>query len=203
MKKLIVITLCTLSTAVFAVPTTGLSTFPWQSNKKILSTELNGIADEQGGAGLTARFTNKLNEQISWDAAVGITRGDRAGNMVSVATDYEFYPDYAKQPRFAIRGSMESTKEFNERTVIIGLSPTLSKGFSFWGHEAFPHLSLPMGLVLNGPKSTYETRFNLNVGITGKIPHPDYQNLTAKLEGSLGLKDSYSSVLLGISYSIN
>ena len=182
---------------------TGLSSFPLEVETKLLSAEFTGITSTGGGIGMQARYTQKLNEKGTVDAGLGISGGERSARLFA-GYDYELFPDYEIQPRTSIKAFIENSKEFSARRNIIGFAPTVSKGFSLWGKEAFPYISLPYGISLNGNSSTYNTTLSANIGISGVIPAdvgPDKQ-LTANAEAIIGVKDSFSGVFFGVAYPI-
>jgi hypothetical protein len=118
--------------------------------------------------------------------------------------DYELFPDYESQPRTSIKAFVENSKEFNTTKNIFGLAPTVSKGVSLWGKEAFPYLSVPYGVSLNGSNSSYTTTLSANIGISGLIPADigADKHLTASAEAIIGLKDSFTGVFFGVAYPI-
>lgn len=182
----------------------GISTFPLAEDKKVLSTEVTGIVSDGGGIGLQARYTQKLTESSAVDAGLGISGGERSARLFA-GYDYELFPDYDMQPRTSIKAFVENSKEFGTRRNILGIAPSVSKGFSFWGKEAFPYLSLPYGISLDGTKNSYQTTLSANLGISGIIP-AEYlatnKALTANAEVIIGLKDSFSGLFVGFGYPI-
>ena len=182
---------------------TGLSTYPLEVESKFISAELTGITSQGGGLGMQARFTDKLSERGTVDAGLGISGGEHSARLFA-GYDYELFPDYENQPRSSIKAFLENSKEFDTRKNIIGIAPTISKGFTFWGKEAFPYLTIPYGISLNGRNNSYNTTLSANVGISGLINAdigPDKQ-LTANAEAIFGLKDSFTGVFFGVAYPI-
>ncbi len=181
---------------------TGYSSFPLSLEKRLIATEITGITSNGGGLGVQARYTQKANEQLSFDAGLGMGAGERSGRIFANA-DYEIFPDYMRQPRFAVRAGYEYAKEFDSSRNIFSVAPTVSKGFSFWGNEAFPFVSLPIGMNLNTSSKTYESSLAFNTGITGHLPMDGYQDWIGSAEMQIDLKDSFTAVFFGISYPIN
>ncbi len=181
---------------------TGISTYPLMLQKRYISAEFTGITSAGGGVGLQGRYTQKINDSIIWDIGLGMGGGERT-SRVFAAADFELFPDYQRQPRVSIKINLENSKDFDVRKNSIGFAPTFSKGFLFWGKEAYPFISVPYNISLNSLGNTYQTNANFNVGVTGNLPIEGYKHLTATLEGTIKIKDSYSGIFLGISYPMN
>ena len=182
---------------------TGLSTFPLEVETKLISAEFTGITSAGGGVGMQARYTQKLTENGTLDAGLGLSGGEHSARLFA-GYDVELFPDYENQPRTSIKAFVENSKEFGDRRNIMGIAPTVSKGFTFWGKEAFPYLSVPYGISLNGSNHSYNTTMSANIGISGVIPSEIGRNkqLTANAEAIIGLKDSYSGLFVGVAYPI-
>lgn len=181
----------------------GISTYPLEVEKKLISAEFTGITSKGGGLGMQARFTNKLTEKGTIDAGLGISGGERSARLFA-GYDIELFPDYENQPRTSLKAFVENSKEFSARRNILGFAPTVSKGFSFWGKEAFPYLSLPYGISLNGNNNSYSTTLSANIGVSGLIPADIGlgKQITANAEAIIGLKDSFSGIFFGAAYPI-
>jgi hypothetical protein len=180
----------------------GFSSYPMLENMHFVTTEASGVVSEGGGMGVHVRYTRKLNRKLIMDAGIGMSGGERTGRIFAGA-DYELYPDFARQPRVSLKAQIENTKEFDSRINILSIAPTVSKGYNFWGREAFPYFSMPVGLGLNSGSKTYQTRINANLGVVGEMPIRGYQHLTTSLEASLNVKNSFTGFLVGLSYPLN
>ena len=210
MKNLKGLSLLTLSLSLTFGPSAvfgygmGISTFPLEQDRKVISAEVTGIVSDGGGLGLQARYTQKLNQSSTVDAGLGISGGERSARLFA-GYDYEIFPDYDIQPRTSLKAFIENSKEFGTRKNILGIAPSISKGFSFWGNEAFPYLSLPYGISLDGKRNQYETTLSANIGISGTITS-EYlttnRPVTANAEMIVGLKDSFTAVFFGFGYPI-
>ena len=114
----------------------------------------------------------------------------------------QILPDYGRQPRVSIKGLLDSKNIDDERVNSFGVAPTLSKGLAFWGHEAFPFVSLPVGISLNTGDNSYTTTAAIAAGITGRIPFSGMENLVGNIETNISLKDSYAALVMGVSLPI-
>lgn len=180
---------------------TGVSTMPLEAKKHHVSTEFTGITSTGGGIGFQARYTRKLSKDMTFDGGLGMAGGERSGRLF-LGMDYELFPDYRKQPRSSLKLSYENSKEFEVRRNLVTIAPTFSKGFSFWGKEAYPFISFPVGLNLNTDTQTYDNVFSMNVGINGKLPFEGYRHITGGLEGIVGLKNNFSGIFASLTWPI-
>jgi len=180
---------------------TGYSTYPMLTDSKLMSAELMGVTSTGGGVGIQARYTHKITQKWTVDGGAGVSGGERSSRFFA-SSDYEIFPDYMKQPKISIKTRLMNTKEFDVRRNVISVAPVVSKGFSFWGHEAFPYLSIPFDLSLDSKTKSYETSINASLGLTGNLPIEGYRHLTAFLEGTVGVKDSYTGIFLGVGFPL-
>lgn len=179
----------------------GLSTHPFTLKNKVLSTEFTSNLSAGSGFGVQARYYQKINQDLNVDAGFGLAGGERESRMF-VGADYMLYPDYQNQPRVSIKGTYERNRDFGVTYNSLGLAPTVSKGFTFWGHEAFPFVALPVKLALDSDRSRYETVSSLAMGITGRLPIEGYKHLVGSIEANLDIDNSYTGLFLGVSYAI-
>jgi len=193
--------------------TVGVSTHPIKKGKHFVHAGVTGflggsetiydygrlIKKEGTGFGVVARYVYRFHEKMIVDAGIGVAGGAHKDRFF-VGLDYLIFPDYAKQPRVSTKVSLASSNEFKSRRTILGLAPTVSKGFTFWKKEAYPFISLPLELSLNSKTEKYKTVARVHFGATANVPIEGYEKWVATLEGNIGLKDSYSGFLVGLAY---
>ncbi|MFZ4712674.1 MAG: hypothetical protein ACOYL6_03075 [Bacteriovoracaceae bacterium] len=204
MKKIIAL-LCTLiSSQVFAY-SMGVSTHPFEVDKKVITTEATGtMATNAGsGAGIQARYYQRLTQEMHVDGGFGVSSSTATARTLFVGSDYMFFPEYQNQPRISLKGMLSNTKERELSRNNLGMAPTVSKGFVIQGQEIYPFLALPMGISLDNKNNQYKGTSALSFGATGNIPVDGFQKLTANLEANINLKNTYSSVFMGVSYPLN
>lgn len=201
MKRLLLgLVASAVSTAAMAT-TVGVSTHPFTMKKHVITTGFDNYLSSGSGMGMSARYFQRLNSKMNIDAGFGITDGDRSSRFV-MGADFEIVPDYGRQPRFSLKGILETENLDNDRVNSFGAAPTLSKGFAFWGKEAFPFVSLPMKVSLNTDENTYETSTALAMGITGRLPVAGFKNLVGNLETNIAIRNSYTAFVMGVSLPI-
>lgn len=201
MNKLTLILGTILLSSLASASTVGLSTHPFTMKKQVVTTEFNNYMTNGTGSGITAKYLQRVNEEIAFDAGFGITDGDRS-NRLFMGADYAFIPDYGRQPRVSVKGLLETQDFDGNRINSFGAAPTISKGFSFWGKEAFPFMAVPVKVSLNADENTYETSTAVAAGITGRLPLDGYENLVYNVETNMSLRNSYTGFVMGISLPI-
>jgi hypothetical protein len=192
----------TFSVSLMASYGVGVSTYPMGTDGRMVSAEATGIVSNNGGVGMQARYTQRMTGELTLDAGAGISGGERSSRFFAGA-DYELLPDWHNQPRVSVKGIFTSASEFNTRNNILTAAPTVSKGFNMWGQEVYPFAALPYGIGLNSDSKTYETTLNLSVGAISKLPIQGYEYLTANVEATIDIKDSWTGLFLGVSYPLN
>lgn len=201
MRRLL-IGLISSSVAVSAMATTvGVSSHPFTMKKHVITTEFNSYLNNGSGMGISAKYFQRVNDRFNFDAGFGFTDGDRASRFI-MGADAQIIPDYGRQPRVSIKGSLETENIENDRINSAGIAPTMSKGFSFWGKEAFPFVALPVKVSLNTNEGTYETSTAIAAGITGRLPLGGFKDLVGNLETNFSLRNSYAAVVMGVSLPI-
>lgn len=200
MKKLAILMIAMIAQGAFAT-TIGLSTHPLTMKKQVITTEFNSYLSSGSGAGITAKYFQRVNDNFNFDAGFGVTDGDRA-NRVFAGADFQIFPDYGRQPRFSVKGLIETMSFEGNRVNSVGAAPTISKGFSFWGKEAFPFLAVPFRIDLNSDKNTYVSSTAMAMGITGRMPMSGYENLIYNVEANFSLRNSYQALVFGVSLPI-
>jgi hypothetical protein len=152
--------------------------------------------------GLEARYTHKVNHRFILDGGLSISGADQSASRIFFGADYEIMPDYMEQPRVSMKFRWANEDQFQYRVNRVSIAPTATKGFRFWGKEAYPFVAMPIGIDFNKNNNTYKTVMNLTTGITGQLPLKGYEKVTGNVEMSLNLKDSYSTFSVGLSMPI-
>lgn len=196
LKSAVLLAMTTMMGGAFASQI-GLSAHPFSMQKQVLSTEFTNYMSNGTGMGIEAKYFQRVSEIINFEVGIGVTDGDRS-NRIFAAADFMVFPDYGNQPRVSVKGMFETTNFDGERINAFGVAPTVSKGFSFWGNEAFPYAALPIKIGLNSDQNTYETQTAFAAGITAPIAMTGYESLIANFEANIDLNNSYTGFVVGI-----
>jgi len=200
MKKIIGFLAITIGMAATA-STIGMSNHPFTTKKHIITTEYNSYFSDSSGMGLNANYSQRISETMTVDTGFGITNGDKSSRL-HLGADLQILPDYGRQPKLSLKAFGESENISEERINSFGIAPTLSKGFAFWGKEAFPFIALPMKVSLNTARKDYETSTSVALGVTGRLPIDGASNLVGNVETNFDLNKSGSSIVMGVSLPI-
>lgn len=198
MRNLILAAVIFTFSAVSMASTIGLSNHPFSLQKHVITTEFNNYLTNGAGTGITARYMQRVNEKLNMDFGAGFSNGERSSTF-RVGADMMLIPDYGRQPRISIKGFGITEAFDGDRVNSFGAAPTISKGFSFWGKEAFPFLAVPMQVNMNTETSEYETTTALATGITGRIPLAGIDNLVGNIEMNFPIRNSFTSLVFGVS----
>lgn len=201
MRKLGLFLGTVLLSQVASASTIGVSSHPFTMQKQVIRTEFSNYGSNGAGSGINASYFKRLNERVNFDAGFGISDG-KSASKVFAGADFELIPDYGRQPRISIKTLLDSQNYNGDRINSFGAAPTLSKGFSFWGNEAFPFVALPVKVGLNADDNTFQTSTALAAGITGRLPFAGFENLVANLETNIAIRNTNSSIVLGVSLPI-
>ncbi|MAX67209.1 MAG: hypothetical protein QF441_00790 [Bacteriovoracaceae bacterium] len=181
--------------------TVGISNHPFLMKKHIFNTEYNNYFNDGAGSGLNVMYHQRYNSQLNFDAGFGFTNGDRESRAF-VGANMQLIPDYGRQPRVSLKGTAETENLDGDRINTFGVAPTISKGFVMWGNEAFPFISLPLKVSLNENEKEYETSTAVALGMTGRLPFESTRNLVGNIEANFSLRNSYASLVMGVSLPI-
>ncbi len=189
-----------LTTTVFGYGL-GISTHPLAPQDKYITTEYTGLMSKASGKGLQIRYAYSINPELTVEGGGGVSDGEFA-NRIFAGVDYTLFPDYQRQPKIIIRGSVENAEEFGERKNLLGIAPVISKGLNVYGQELFPYISLPLQLALNGESKEYRTKSRVALGMTAPLPIKNYNQFLANIEASINLKHAYTGLFVGLSYPL-
>lgn len=182
----------------------GVSTHPFEVEKKVITTQATGtMANNNGsGAGIQARYYQRLTQEMNLDAGMGVSSSTQARNLF-VGSDYQLFPEHQNQPRISLKGLLSNSKEENLNRNNLGLAPTVSKGFVINDREIYPFVALPMNVSLESKANNYKGTAAFAFGATSNLPIQGFEKLTASVEANLNLKNTYNSAYVGISYPLN
>lgn len=201
MKKLLIGFIAITVSVGATASTIGVSNHPFLMKKHIFTTEYNNYHNAGAGMGISAKYNQRVTDGLNVDAGFGFTDGERESRFFAGA-DMQIIPDYGRQPKFSIKGTLETEMLDGERVNSFGAAPTISKGFVMWGKEAFPFVALPMKVSLNENEKEYDTSTALAFGMTGRLPIGGVNSLVGNIEANVSLRNSYSSLVMGVSLPI-
>ena len=202
MKNLLLVLTISTFPALLLAQGHGISSYPLSPQKKYVSLEFKGIVSNGSGAGLQARYFQRVLPPLLVSGGFGFSNGERSYQLFADA-QYEIYPDFEMQPRVRIKGFVERSEDFDDTHLKIGAAPVFSKGLSFWDQEVFPFVSVPIALDLNNDDASYQVGSQVALGASGKLPFSGTKKLLANFEINLNVQNSYSGLFVGFSHPLD
>lgn len=154
------------------------------------------ILGNQTGAGINLKPRYGANDLMNIEGVVGTGSGARRFRLGGIV-DFEWFPDYEKQPGIATPVFLEYYRTENSGVTTLGVKPMLYKTFGDDnGAEYTPFIAFPMGW--NVIDSTFHGFTQLAIGSLFCMPDVDHWKFT--LEAGFDVNNSYSYISGGITF---
>lgn len=195
MKLLIILILGVCHSAFASI--VGISTHPLNREARVLSAEMTGYMSRQQELGMGLRYTQELQRGQLFDLSASGAQDSRA-LILGAGMDYEILHEDVYQPRISLKPYFQHHKYEDQKTNLVGVAPTLRKGFSIMGNEFFPYLALPSGIKIDNSTDMFVYYASLSLGASMPLPVAGGDKLLVSVEGNkdLGAASDYLGVLL-------
>ena len=175
----------------------GISTHPLRGNSRVLGAEMMGYMSQRNELGAGIRYSHQINQAKMLDFTVGGGQESRKSHA-GVGLDFELLKEDIHQPRLSVKSFFQQQKFNSERFNLVGFGPTLRKGFSVYGQELFPYVSVPMGIRVNHVTDEFVYFSSVTVGASMPLPLINRDRMLLSLEGNtnLGASSDYIGFLI-------
>lgn len=147
------------------------------------------------GAGLNLKPKYGLNNLLNLQGMIGLGAGGRKFRVGATA-DFEWFPDYDKQPGIATPAFFEYYRLKNNGQVIVGLKPMVFKTFVGEQAEYTPFVALPIGWEIQNS----ETRGFVQVALGSNFKLPGLDPWRFTVEAGFNVSNAYSYLSGGVTY---
>jgi hypothetical protein len=175
----------------------GISTHPLNEEARVLSAEMTGYLSQRHEVGMGLRYTQELSRDQFFDVSASGAQDSRA-LVLGGGIDFGLLKEEIYQPRISVKPYMQYHKIENDRFNLIGMAPTMRKGFSLEGNEFFPYLAVPTGIRIDSSTDKYTYYASLTMGASMPFPGAQKDQLLLSLEANrdLGASSDYIGCLL-------
>lgn len=192
--KLILLSLLFLSASSLA-SIVGVTTHPLKDDARVLSAEMTGYMSQRNEMGAGVRYTQGFNGNLLDVTAAG---GQNSRNMIlGAGMDFEVLREDLNQPRVSVKPYVQQMRFEKTSSTLMGVAPSMRKGFTALGNEVFPYLSLPNGMKLDSVTQEFVFYSSLTFGASVAIPQSQ-ERLVLSLEANknLGASSDYVGALV-------
>ncbi len=193
MKILILILIFIPLTAQASV--VGVSTHPLAEDTRVLSVAMTGYMSQRNEMGGGVRYTQGFDGNL---LDVSVTGAQDSRNMsMGAGVDFEILKEEIQSPRVSVKPHVQQMRFEDQSSTLVGIAPSLRKGFSAAGQEIFPYLSLPNGMKIDSDEQEINFYSSLTFGASMAIPDSQ-ERLVLSLEANknLGASSDYVGALI-------
>ena len=171
----------------------GISTHPLNDEGRVLSAEMTGYMSQRSEVGAGLRYTQEVDQGRIMDFTAAGAQDSR-GLTLGAGMDFEIFSEDVSQPRLSIKPYWQHQKYEAESSNLIGVAPTLRKGFSLNGQEFFPYLAAPTGMKIDSTSDEFVYYASMTFGASMPLPGA----ILLSLEGNknMGASSDYVGCLV-------
>lgn len=175
----------------------GISTHPLNEEARVLSAEMTGYMSQRNEMGMGLRYTQEVAPNRLLDLTAAGAQNSRS-LVAGGGMDFAILKEDVSQPRVSIKPYLQYLKTDDQRQNLIGVAPTIRKGFSIQGNEFFPYLAIPTGMRLDSNKDSFDYYASLTLGTSMNFPGAGTDKLLLSVEGNknMGASSDYIGALV-------
>lgn len=179
----------------FSASVVGVSTHPLSKDTRVLSVAMTGYMSQRNEMGGGVRYTQGFNGNML-DVSVAGAQNSRS-MLLGAGMDFEVLREEINSPRVSIKPHVQQVNFERNSSTLVGVAPSLRKGFSAAGKEFFPYLSLPNGMKIDSKEQELTFYSSLTFGASMAIPDSQ-EKLILSLEANknLGSASDYVGALI-------
>jgi hypothetical protein len=175
----------------------GISTHPLSREARVLSAEMTGYMSLRQEVGMGLRYTQELNRHQLFDVSASGGQDSRSF-MLGTGVDFELLSESNYQPRVGLKPFAHYQRFENTGNTLLGLAPSLRKGFAVMGNEFFPYLALPVGMRIDSTSLEFNYYSSITIGASMPFPGDTSEKVLLSVEGNknMGASSDYIGCLV-------
>jgi hypothetical protein len=173
----------------------GFTPYPIQE-RLVVGAEAAYDFSPSSGAGLGLRVGKQVHPDVSIDAGLALSSGERSRNLY-VNAAYELFPDYGHQPAVYLKGGLEFLEMDDDTVNQLALSPIFSKGVSIVETPVYLFAALPFRYIV-GDKDSRDSKLSYSFNPGAVVPLNLWtEGLLGTVEAHFNLRHSHNALTLG------
>lgn len=175
----------------------GISTHPLSKQARVLTAEMTGYMSQRHEMGMGLRYTQEVNQTQLMDFSASGAQDSRA-LTIGMGMDFEMLSEEISQPRVSLKPFYQYQKFEAEKMYVLGVAPTMRKGFSVEGVEFFPYVAVPSGIRIDSTSDEFVYHASLTLGASMPLPGANAEKLVFSLEANkeMGSSSDYVGALV-------
>ncbi len=161
----------------------GISAHPLNRQARVLSSEMTGYMSQRNEVGAGLRYTQEVAKGRLLDASVAGAQESRALTL-GTGLDFELQREDVSAPRVGLKPYLQYQKFDGESANLLGVAPSLRKGFVLSNQEFFPYLAIPTGLKIDSATNEFVYYASLTVGASMPFPSSGTDRVLLSFEGN-------------------
>ncbi len=171
----------------------GISTHPLNRQARVLSSEMTGYMSQRNEVGAGLRYTQEVAKGRLLDANVAGAQESRALTL-GAGLDFEVQREDVSAPRLSLKSYIQNQKFDGESANLLGVAPSIRKGFVVSNQEFFPYLAVPTGLKIDSATNEFVYYASLTFGASMPFPASGTDRVLLSLEGNKNMGASSDSL---------
>lgn len=171
----------------------GISTHPLNEEGRVLSAEMTGYMSQRSEVGAGIRYTQEVDQRRILDFTASGAKESRSLTL-GAGMDFELLSEDVLRPRVSIKPYWQHQKYESESSNLVGVAPTIRKGFSLNGQEFFPYMAVPTGMKIDSTSDEFVYYASMTFGASMPLPN----SMLVSLEGNknMGASSDYVGCLV-------
>ena len=182
----IITLLLLLSISLAQASVVGISTHPLGEEARVLSAELTGYMSQRQEMAMGLRYTQEVDPYTLIDVTASGGQ-DARGLQLGAGADFALLREDIYQPRVSIKPTFQFQKYEAYSASLLGVAPTIRKGFSANGFEFFPFVAVPAGMKINNANDNFVYYASLSLGASMPFPGAASEKLLLSVEANMDM----------------
>lgn len=158
---------------------------------------MTGYMSQRNEMSMGLRYSHEVDTKKLLDVHVAGGQESR-GLIMGGGLDFELLKEELYQPRVGVKPFAQFQKFESLTSNLVGVAPSIRKGFSLHGQEFFPYLAFPTGLKIDSITDEFVYYASMTFGVSTPFPGAQNERILLSFEGNkdMGASSDYLGCLV-------